>query len=135
MAEAKAPGSPGVSTAVASVPRSDGSSTAPAPASGTSSGTSTRGITQWAHPQGGYQVHPSYPASARRLAIQGTARLRVQVLADGRVGEIVVESSAGHADLDRAAADAVRQWRFEPARKGAEPVATWVLLPVQFQLR
>ena len=80
-------------------------------------------------------MHPSYPASARRLGIQGTARLRVQVLADGRVGEIIVERSAGHADLDRAATDAVRQWHFEPARRGTEPVATWVLLPVQFQLK
>jgi protein TonB len=103
--------------------------------SGPSSGTSTRGITQWAHPQGGYQVHPNYPASARRLGIQGTVRLKVQVLADGHVGEIIVESSAGHADLDRAAADAVRQWHFEPARRGSEPVATWVLLPVKFQLK
>jgi protein TonB len=132
-AEGTAPGSAGA-TSVASVPRSDTGSSSSAPSSGTS-GTSGRGITQWAHPQGGYQVHPSYPASARRLGIQGTARLRVQVLADGHVGEIVVESSAGHADLDRAAAEAVRQWRFEPARRGTEPVATWVLLPVQFQLK
>ena len=80
-------------------------------------------------------MHPGYPASARRLGIQGTVRLRVHVLADGKVGEIVVENSAGHADLDKAAADAVRQLRFEPARKGSEPVATWVLLPVQFQLK
>ncbi len=80
-------------------------------------------------------MHPSYPATARRLGIQGTVRLRVQVLADGRVGEIIVESSAGHSDLDKAAADAVRQWHFEPARKGVEPVTTWVLLPVHFQLK
>ena len=133
--EKTVPASSGASTAVASVPRSDGGSSAGAPSSGTSSGGSTRGITQWAHPQGGYQVRPSYPASARRLGIQGTARLRIHVLADGRVGEIIVESSAGHADLDQAATDAVRQWRFEPARKGTEPVATWVLLPVQFQLK
>ena len=131
--DASASGTSGTST-TASVPRSDAGSSASTSSSGTAGGSS-RGITQWAHPQGGYQVHPSYPASARRLGIQGTARLRVQVLADGRVGEIVVESSAGHADLDRAAADAVRQWRFEPARKGTEPVATWVLLPVQFQLK
>jgi protein TonB len=123
------------STAVASVPRSGAGSSASTSSSGTVSGTSTRGITQWARPQGGYQVRPSYPASARRLGIQGTVRLKVQVLADGRVGDIVVESSAGHADLDRAASDAVRQWHFDPARKGTEPVVSWVLLPVQFQLR
>lgn len=118
--------------AVASLPRGDAGSAA---GSGPSTGTSTRGITQWARPQGGYQVYPSYPATARRLGIQGTTRLRVQVLADGHVGEIVVEVSAGHPDLDRAAADAVRQWHFEPARKGTEPVVSWVLLPVQFELK
>jgi protein TonB len=135
LASATAQGPSGTSTAVASVPRSDGGSSAASPSSGTSSGSSTRGVTQWARPRGGYQVYPRYPASARQLGIQGTAHLRVQVLADGHVGEIVVERSAGHPDLDRAAADAVRQWRFEPARRGAEAVATWVLLPVQFQLK
>jgi protein TonB len=46
-----------------------------------------------------------------------------------------VKKSAGHPDLDAAAADAVRRWRFEPARRGDEPVAMWVLLPVEFKLQ
>src|SRR5262249_2169595 len=127
--DASASGTSGTST-TASVPRSDtGSSSSGTP------GGSSRGITQWAHPQGGYQVHPTYPASARRLGIQGTARLRVQVLADGKVGEIIVESSAGHADLDKAAADAVRQWRVPPARQGngAGPPGGLFPRPVQIQ--
>ena len=61
--------------------------------------------------------------------------LRVHVLADGKIGEVNVEQSAGHPDLDRAAADAVRRWRFEPARRGDEAVAMWVLLPVEFRLK
>jgi protein TonB len=61
--------------------------------------------------------------------------LKVQVLIDGRVGEILVQQSAGHPDLDLAAADAVRRWRFEPARRGEDPIAMWVLLPVEFQIR
>jgi hypothetical protein len=28
----------------------------------------------------------------------------------------------------------VRRWRFDPARKGAEAVSVWVLLPVEFHL-
>lgn len=130
--DAPPPGSP---SGVASLPRAGTGPSSSTSGTGTSSGTGTRGITQWAHPRGGYQVQPSYPPSARKLGIQGTVRLKIQVLADGHVGEIVVEVSAGHPDLDRAAADAVRQWHFEPARKGSEPVATWVLLPVQFQLK
>jgi periplasmic protein TonB len=87
-----------------------------------------------ARPRGGYQVVPTYPSTARRLGIQGTVLLRVFVLDDGRVGEIQVQKSAGHPDLDRAASDAVKRWRFDPARKGNENVSTWVLLPVEFRL-
>jgi protein TonB len=93
------------------------------------------GVTQMAIPRGGYQVRPSYPSSARRLGIQGMTTLRVYVAADGRVGEVQVQESAGHPDLDNAAADAVKRWRFEPARRGTEPVGVWVLLPVEFRLR
>ena len=93
------------------------------------------GVTQVARPTGGYQVRPSYPSSARRLGVQGTTLLRVHVLDDGRVAEVDVEQSAGHPDLDSAAADAVRRWRFEPARRGTQPVAMWVRLPVEFRLK
>jgi protein TonB len=96
-------------------------------------GTGT-GLTR-AVPRGGYQVRPAYPASARRLGIQGTTLLRVHVASDGRVTEVKVDRSAGHDDLDAAAAAAIRRWRFEPGRRGDEPVAMWVLLPVEFKLQ
>lgn len=92
------------------------------------------GVTRTARPLGGYQVRPAYPSAPRRLGIQGTTMLRVHVLADGRIGDVLVEHSAGHPDLDQAAMEAVRRWRFEPARRGADAVAMWVLLPVEFRL-
>jgi periplasmic protein TonB len=95
----------------------------------------TAGLTSLAKPTGGYQVRPSYPSTARRLGVQGTTLLRVHVLEDGRVGGIDVEQSAGHPDLDQAATDAVRRWRFEPARRGEQAVAMWVRLPVEFRLK
>lgn len=61
--------------------------------------------------------------------------LRVHVLEDGRIAEITVEQSAGHPDLDGAAVESVRRWRFEPARRGNENVAMWVRIPVEFTLR
>ena len=96
--------------------------------------TTPDGVTRTARPQGGYQVRPVYPAAPRRLGIQGTTMLRVHVLADGRIGDVLVERSAGHPDLDQAATEAVRRWRFEPARRGDDAVAMWVLLPVEFRL-
>jgi protein TonB len=86
-------------------------------------------------PLGGYQVRPRYPESARQQRIEGTTLLRARVTERGRVETVEVERSAGHRDLDRSAADAVRRWRFDPARRGEEPVAVWVLIPVKFELR
>ena len=99
---------------------------------GAGSGGATAGL---ARPLGGYQVRPNYPESARRAGAQGTTLLKLRVLETGRVGEIVVEQSSGHRDLDSAAADAVKKWLFEPARMGQEPIAVWVLLPVRFELK
>jgi protein TonB len=87
-----------------------------------------------ARPLGGYQVKPRYPESARRAGAQGITTLRVRVLENGRVGEVVIDRSAGFRDLDFAAVEAVKKWLFEPARRGKTPVSVWVLLPVKFEL-
>lgn len=88
-----------------------------------------------ARPRGGYQIKPRYPESARRQGIEGTALLRFQVLTDGRIGEVLVERSAGHPDLDLAAVQAIKRWRFEPARRNHRAVAAWAVLPVEFRLK
>ena len=98
---------------------------------GVGAGQATAGV---ARPLGGYQVRPRYPDSARRAGAQGTSVLKLFILENGKVGEILIEQSAGHRDLDSAAADAVRKWLFEPARAGTQAVAVWVSLSVKFQL-
>jgi periplasmic protein TonB len=99
---------------------------------GTASGEALSGL---ARPLGGYQVKPRYPESARRAGAQGVTLLRVRVLENGKVGEVNVEKSAGFRDLDLAAAEAVKKWLFEPARRDKEPVSVWVMLPVKFELQ
>lgn len=92
------------------------------------------GVTSLARPLGGYQTTPRYPEAARRDGVEGVVTLRFQVLASGKVGTVQVQQSAGRDDLDQAAAEAVRTWRFEPARRGKEAVPVWVTLPVRFEL-
>lgn len=104
-------------------------------AKGEGTGGSGDGASGIARPLGGYQVRPRYPESARRAGVQGTTLLKIRVLENGRVGEVVIEQSAGHRDLDAAAAEAVKKWLFEPARQGKEPIAVWVILPVKFELQ
>lgn len=98
-------------------------------------GVSTTGISgPLIPPRGGYQIPPTYPEAARRMGVEGATFLKVRIREDGLVGEVLVTRSAGHALLDQAAVEAVRRWRFEPARRGAEPVAVWVSLPIRFRL-
>jgi TonB family protein len=97
-------------------------------------GGSGDGLSAFARPLGGYQVKPRYPESARRAGAQGVTLLRIRVLESGRVGQVLIEKSAGYRDLDFAATEAVKKWLFEPARRGKEAVAVWVLLPVKFEL-
>ena len=92
------------------------------------------GLTALARPLGGYQTRPEYPESARRDRAEGVTLLRFEVLTTGRVGNVVVSQSAGHRDLDRAAIEAIKQWKFEPAKRGATAVTVWVTLPVRFEL-
>jgi len=103
-------------------------------AKGDGTGRSGEALSNTARPLGGYQVKLRYPESARRAGLQGVTTLRVRVLENGRVGDVLVEQSAGFRDLDTAAVDAVKKWLFEPARRGKDPVSVWVLLPVKFEL-
>ena len=74
------------------------------------------------------------PWAVIKLSRVTRSRLRGRVLENGKVGEVQIEQSAGHPDLDMAVADAVRRWLFEPARMGKQSIAVWVLLPVKFEL-
>jgi periplasmic protein TonB len=93
------------------------------------------GVSGFARPLGGYQQLPRYPDSARRQGITGTTVLLFEVKESGTVGEVQIERSAGHPDLDQAAAEAVKKWRFEPARRGKQAVAAWLRMPVKFVLK
>ena len=77
---------------------------------------------------------PLYPALSRRQGEQGKVILRVLVNAGGSADEVQVRTSSGFPRLDEAARDTVRRWRFVSARRGAEPVAAWVLIPITFRL-
>ena len=78
---------------------------------------------------------PAYPLLAIRQGAQGQVLLLVEVLRDGRAGRIDLEKSSGHAALDAAAINAVRAWRFTPARKDGLLAKQTVSIPIQFNLK
>ncbi|QDX79868.1 hypothetical protein B9N43_00455 [Denitratisoma sp. DHT3] len=77
---------------------------------------------------------PVYPSYARRLGEHGEVQLQVLVNAAGQPESITLKASSGSRRLDEAALEAVRRWRFVPARQGSMPVQSWVTVLVVFNL-
>lgn len=77
---------------------------------------------------------PDYPTLAKRRGWEGKVLLEVEVLSDGKPGELRVSSSSGREVLDNAALKAVERWLFEPARRGDVPITSTMTLSVVFKL-
>jgi len=69
------------------------------------------------------------------MGLEGTVRLKVLISREGSALKIEIAQSSGHEILDKAAAEAVRNWRFIPAHQGDSPVDEWVQVPVVFRLK
>jgi TonB family protein len=80
------------------------------------------------------EIKPQYTEEARRLGVEGDVVLEIVVRADGTVGQVTVLRRLG-SGLDQRAVDAVRQWRFSPARRFGTPVDVLVEVGVEFKLR
>jgi|GEM_PF-569491 len=77
---------------------------------------------------------PNYPEASRRAKQEGTVLVRVLINEDGHPSNIAVEESSGFGALDRAAVEALHQWRFRPATVGSTKVKSLVVIPVRFRL-
>lgn len=80
------------------------------------------------------EIRADYTEEARRAGIQGEVLLEIVVRRDGTVGDVRVLRGLGDG-LERRAIDAVRQWRFSPARRLGSPVDVIVEVSVEFRLR
>ncbi len=82
-----------------------------------------------------FQVLPDYPVSALKEGTQGTVLLRVFVSTDGQADDVRVKTSSGNRSLDKSAAEALSSWKFEPAKRGAQAIASWFEVPVRFKIK
>ena len=80
-----------------------------------------------------FQPDPEYSEEARKAKYQGTVVRWVVVGADGRPHDIRVQRTLGMG-LDEKAMEAVRTWKFEPARLNGQPVAVQINVEVNFRL-
>jgi TonB family protein len=78
------------------------------------------------------QVAPEYPEALRSAEITGKVVVQFGVDAAGAVVNVAVFTS-DHAELNDPAVNAVKQWRFQPAMKDGQPVATALIrVPITF---
>jgi protein TonB len=81
-----------------------------------------------------YQPTPAYPDIARQNGWEGTVTLRLELLANGTVGEVQVARSSGHTALDTAAQEAAKTWKHEPPTQDSTPVTHWAEMHLTFKL-
>lgn len=77
---------------------------------------------------------PYYPNAAKQRGIQGKVLLAVVVKIDGSPLQVAISRSSGSSILDEAALDAVKQWRFIPAKRSGQVVQANVVVPVEFKI-
>jgi len=79
------------------------------------------------------QVNPKYPEKATQEGIEGTVWTKMWIDEAGNVVEVKIAKTE-RAELNEAAIDAGKQWKFKPALIDGKPVAVWITVPFRFKL-
>lgn len=78
-------------------------------------------------------VRPLYPRLARESGVEGDVTLEATIDATGKVANIKVVS--GDVRLQQPAMDALRNWKYAPAKLDDKPVAMKTVVTIRFRLR
>lgn len=76
-------------------------------------------------------VPPKYPTQMRQNGVGGVVTVKCTVDEKGNVVEPTVEKTT-HDAFVQPALEALRKWKFKPAKKGGAVVAMRVTIPIQF---
>src|SRR5262245_49962891 len=80
-----------------------------------------------------HDVRPAYPPESLRRGDEGIVMLEVRVNASGAV-ESAEGVWSGCRHCDRAALEAIRQWRYAPVLRNGEPVPWLMTIQLPFRL-
>ena len=78
---------------------------------------------------------PEYPVAEIRQGHEGTVLLSLQILPNGRVGDVRIDQSSGFPQLDDATAREARRWRMKPGTSDGTAMPMWKRVPIKFQLK
>ncbi len=80
------------------------------------------------------EVRPVYPAKCKEKNIEGAVILQVGIDEEGNVINVELLKGA-HKNLDKAAEEALSQWKYQPVKKDGKPVPVTFTVTVDFKLR
>lgn len=78
---------------------------------------------------------PDYPAREQREGIEGVAKVRVLIGADGRVKAVELVATDSPGFFDETKRRALAKWRFKPATRGGVAEESWQTMTVRFEIR
>lgn len=78
-------------------------------------------------------VPPKFPPEMRREGTGGVVTVKCTIDEKGNVTEPVVEKASNDAFV-QPALEALRKWKFKPAKRAGTPVALKVSIPIQFSI-
>ncbi len=84
-------------------------------------------------PRAVYQPAPTYPAELQGKGVEGTVYVIFIIDKNGRVTDAKVQKST-HQAFERPALAAVKKWKFDPGKRGGEPVQFRMRVPITFSL-
>jgi len=85
-------------------------------------------------PQVTVRVPPAYPFRAREQGLEGVVQVKLLVLKDGSVGQVIIQDARPEGVFEEAVRKAVPQWKFTPGKIEGQAVTAWVVTSVRFEL-
>lgn len=79
------------------------------------------------------RVHPQYPEAARQSLVQGQVGIYALMATDGILRDLQVVSGPSP-ELNKAALDAVQNWRYEPATCDGTAIESEIVITINFTL-
>jgi protein TonB len=76
-------------------------------------------------------VRPDYPIDLKRNGVSGLVVVKCTIDVQGNVSETNIVKSS-NVQFDQFAMDALKKWKFKPARQDGEPVSMQVSIPIKF---
>lgn len=78
---------------------------------------------------------PDYPLREQREGIEGVAKVRVLIGADGKVKQVELVSTDSQGFFEATKKRALAKWRFKPATRGGVAEESWKEMTVRFEIK